>query len=103
MPKGLNFASIFSVGNSAQTGVEEVLEYCRGDRPASNAKPFIDYYTSNGWKVGRNPMKDWQASFRNWCSRQGEFSNGNGRPQPKTNAEYLAEAYRLAEEREHED
>ncbi|HUV01238.1 MAG TPA: acetate--CoA ligase family protein [Bacteroidales bacterium] len=27
MPKGLNFSSIYSVGNSAQTGVEEVLEY----------------------------------------------------------------------------
>ncbi|HEX2919938.1 MAG TPA: acetate--CoA ligase family protein [Bacteroidales bacterium] len=25
--KGLNFASVFSVGNSAQTGVEEILEY----------------------------------------------------------------------------
>ncbi|MBI5010084.1 MAG: CoA-binding protein, partial [Bacteroidia bacterium] len=27
MPKGLKFASVFSVGNSAQTGVEEVLEF----------------------------------------------------------------------------
>jgi acetyltransferase len=27
IPKGINFASVFSVGNSAQTGVEEVLEY----------------------------------------------------------------------------
>ena len=27
MPKGLNFSSIYSVGNSAQTGVEDVLEY----------------------------------------------------------------------------
>ncbi len=27
MPKGLKFSSVFSVGNSAQTGVEEVLEY----------------------------------------------------------------------------
>jgi acetyltransferase len=26
-PKGLNFASVFSVGNSAQTGVEDILEY----------------------------------------------------------------------------
>ncbi|HUX95396.1 MAG TPA: acetate--CoA ligase family protein [Bacteroidales bacterium] len=26
MPKGLKFASVFSVGNSAQTGVEEILE-----------------------------------------------------------------------------
>lgn len=27
MPKGLTFSSVYSVGNSAQTGVEEVLEY----------------------------------------------------------------------------
>jgi acetyltransferase len=27
MPKGLTFSSIFSVGNSAQTGIEEILEY----------------------------------------------------------------------------
>lgn len=27
IPKGVKFASVFSVGNSAQTGVEEVLEY----------------------------------------------------------------------------
>ncbi|MBN2762148.1 MAG: acetate--CoA ligase family protein, partial [Bacteroidales bacterium] len=27
MPKGLTFSSVFSVGNSAQNGVEEVLEY----------------------------------------------------------------------------
>jgi acyl-CoA synthetase (NDP forming) len=27
MAKGLNFSSVFSVGNSAQTGVEDVLEY----------------------------------------------------------------------------
>ncbi len=27
MPKGLNFSSVISVGNSAQTGVEEILEY----------------------------------------------------------------------------
>jgi len=27
IPKGVNFASVYSVGNSAQTGVEEILEY----------------------------------------------------------------------------
>ena len=27
LPKGLAFASVFSVGNSAQTGIEEILEY----------------------------------------------------------------------------
>jgi hypothetical protein len=33
------------------------------------ASKFIDYYAANGWKVGRNAMKDWQATARNWCRR----------------------------------
>ena len=33
------------------------------------ADHFIDYYTSNGWKVGRNAMKDWRATARNWMRR----------------------------------
>ena len=72
--------------------LEQVLEYCRGDRSPSNAQPFLDHYTSNGWKVGRNPMKDWQASFRNWCSRQKEFGGGNGQPTKRNpTAEWEAE------------
>ena len=27
---------------------------------------FFDYYTANGWKVGRSSMKNWQAAARNW-------------------------------------
>ncbi len=27
---------------------------------------FWDYYESNGWRVGRNPMKDWKAAARRW-------------------------------------
>jgi hypothetical protein len=34
--------------------------------PASEAQRFVDYYTANGWKVGKNPMKDWKAAARNW-------------------------------------
>lgn len=30
------------------------------------AESFMDYYESNGWKVGRNPMKSWQATCRTW-------------------------------------
>ena len=33
------------------------------------ADKFHDYYTANGWKVGRNPMKDWRATARNWCRK----------------------------------
>ena len=29
---------------------------------------FHSYYESNGWKVGKNPMKDWKAAVRSWES-----------------------------------
>jgi hypothetical protein len=32
------------------------------------AQGFFDYYTSNGWKVGKNSMKDWQATARRWMN-----------------------------------
>ena len=31
-----------------------------------SADRFIAYYESNGWRVGRNPMKDWRAAVRTW-------------------------------------
>ncbi len=31
---------------------------------------FFDYYESNGWRVGRNPMKDWKAAARRWKRQQ---------------------------------
>jgi uncharacterized protein YdaU (DUF1376 family) len=34
--------------------------------PADEAQRFTDYYRANGWKVGRNSMKDWKAAARNW-------------------------------------
>ena len=34
-----------------------------------NAERFIAYYESNGWRVGRNPMKDWRAACRNWAAK----------------------------------
>ena len=29
-----------------------------------------DYYTGNGWKTGRNPVRDWKATMRNWLRNQ---------------------------------
>jgi len=41
-----------------------------------DAEKFIDYYESNGWRVGKNPMKNWQASVRNWLKNGGTQSTG---------------------------
>ena len=45
---------------------EEVKEYCQERNNNVDAVRFIDYYTSNGWQVGRNKMKDWKAAVRTW-------------------------------------
>jgi len=36
------------------------------DAVAHEADKFFNYYESNGWRVGRSPMKNWQAAVRNW-------------------------------------
>lgn len=46
--------------------VEEVKAYCIERGNNVDAQKWYDYYTANGWKVGRNPMKDWKAAVRTW-------------------------------------
>jgi hypothetical protein len=31
-----------------------------------NPSKFFDFYSSNGWRVGKNTMKDWKAAVRTW-------------------------------------
>ena len=46
--------------------LEEVRAYCLERQNGIDAERFIDYYESNGWKVGKNPMRDWRACVRSW-------------------------------------
>lgn len=46
--------------------LEEVRAYCRERQKGVNAEKWYNHYTANGWKVGRNPMKDWKAAVRTW-------------------------------------
>lgn len=49
--------------------IEQVTEYFaerKHPSPATEAEHWLDYYTANGWKVGKNPMQDWKATIRNW-------------------------------------
>ena len=72
--------------------VDEVRAYAQEKGYNVDPEHFVDYYTSNGWRVGRNPMKDWRATVRTWASRDraqtpvqgtqslgvGEFINSKG-------------------------
>ena len=51
--------------------LENVSGYCREMGYTNvDAARFIDFYTSNGWMVGKNRMKDWKAAVRNWDRRE---------------------------------
>ena len=58
--------------------VAEVEAYCRERHNHVDPQKFVDYYIANGWRVGRNPMKDWKAAVRTW-ERNGH-DNRNGKP-----------------------
>ena len=46
--------------------VAEISSYCQERNNNINPEQFYDYYEANGWKINRNPMKDWKATVRNW-------------------------------------
>ena len=60
--------------------VEEVTAYCneRGNRIDPQA--FVDFYTSKGWKIGKEGMRDWRAAVRTWEKRQSYESKGAKQP-----------------------
>ena len=60
--------------------VDDVREYCKEKGYNVDPERFVDYYTSNGWKVGRNPMKDWKACVRSW---NGKEISANGKTESK--------------------
>ena len=46
--------------------LSQITQYCLERNNNVNAEQFYDYYESNGWKVGKNSMKDWKAAVRTW-------------------------------------
>lgn len=57
---------------------QEVQEYINEKGYSVDAERFIDYYTANGWRVGKNPMKDWKATVRNWERNNGNDTGASG-------------------------
>lgn len=60
--------------------LDEVKAYCQERNNGVNAEQWIDHYTANGWRVGKNPMKDWKATVRTW-------ERGEQRKQPEKASE----------------
>lgn len=54
--------------------ISEIEEYVEVKGYEIIAQHFYDYYEANGWKVGKNPMKDWKATIRNWARNNKNWS-----------------------------
>jgi hypothetical protein len=81
------------------------------DKLVNFARTFMDHYESNGWVVGKTPMKDWQSTVRNWMRKEwdkiknqktntyGKQSNSTADSVAKANALY-AEAVAISRARD---
>ena len=74
--------------------LSQITQYCIERNNNVNAEQFYDYYESNGWKVGRNSMKDWKATLRNWNRNNfNEKSKSSSKTKNEEQWEYLKELY----------
>lgn len=62
--------------------LEEVSEYVEEKGYGIDPERFCDYYAANGWKSGRNPMRDWRAAVRNWERGDESKRKETGREEP---------------------
>ena len=63
----------------------EVQEYIQKNSYSVDASTFIDFYTSKGWMVGSNKMKDWKAAVRTWEYNQINSSIQNNKNEGEYN------------------
>lgn len=64
----------FMAGYAAEKGISLSAARIRDE-----AESFVDFYASKGWKVGKAPMKDWQAAARRWIrDKGGQGMKGGG-------------------------
>ena len=52
--------------------LDEVKEYCEERKNNIDPMAFIDFYSSKGWMIGKNRMKDWKAAVRTWERKRKE-------------------------------
>lgn len=78
--------------------ISDIVAYAHEAGLRIDADRFWNYYQSNGWMVGRNKMKDWKATVRNWSAKQTDekpkpkaknFDNFEARPDGDLFSQYI--------------
>ena len=80
--------------------IEDVVLYAAEQGLEMDVEGFFYYYQSQGWHVGRNPMKDWKSAMKRWAredarkqTQQRQYGNAatdSKRQRDAELAEYLA-------------
>ena len=73
--------------NKSKCSFEQAYEYMANkislDLAKIEAEKFVNYYTSNGWKVGKNPMKSWTHAANTWLINSKQYAKGTTSNQRK--------------------
>ena len=81
-------SNINNKNNNIVPTMEMVEDYFFEKERPDLAEPFFDFYTSNGWMVGKNKMKDYKSAIRNWIRNDKKF---NKNVTTKSNADIIAQ------------
>lgn len=71
-------------GRFTPPSLEELSEYIKEKGYAVDPEAFIDFYTSKGWKIGKETMKDWKAAVRTWARRDNHTEPKKPEQKPST-------------------
>ena len=73
--------------NKSKCSFEQAFEYMANkislDLANIEAEKFVNYYESNGWKVGKNPMKSWTHAANTWLINSKQYAKGTTNNQRK--------------------
>ena len=64
--KDIDINNICGTKKFKKPTLEELKGYKKERNSNVDVVKFYNYYEANGWKVGKNPMKDWKATLRYW-------------------------------------
>lgn len=83
-------------GKMKKPTLQEVTDHFTEKGHPQQSEIFFNYYESNGWKVGKNPMKNWKAAAQNWIKnidRYGTTKQNNGQGIGKNDYKSAAAQY----------
>lgn len=81
-PPKNNVKSKNSNSKFLKPSLADVKSYILENHYPVDPQRWMDYYESNGWRVGKNPMKDWKAAIRTWARNSENFGNSKSDDEP---------------------